>query len=288
MSRETPRKTSEQQILETYYAAMSKVKLLDAERERDLAERTKQGDKRARKELVEANLRLVVSMALQYRRAKTSLLDLIQEGNVGLMEAVDRFDLAYGTKFSTYAALWIRACILRSLARSGVVHIGLRDHWAVLRLRKATSLLTQKLEREPTADELSRALELDILDLEKLQRKAQMAVLSLEQPSGVSQDDAHTRTIGDTIEAQGPSPDADIDQKTLHKQIAKVLASLTAREQRVLTLRFGLAGGEPMTLEQVGDLPEFDVSRERIRQIESAALKKIDGPLANALFEHLA
>lgn len=288
MSRETPRETSEQQILSSYYAEMSKVKLLSIEEERDLAQRIRQGDARARKQLVEANLRLVVSLALQYRRGKRSLLDLIQEGNVGLLEAVDRYELSHETKFSTYAAFWIRACILRSLARSGVIKVGLKDYWAVLRLNKAANALAQELDREPTREELAARLELDIDAVEKLQHKAQTtALLSLDQTLGNADDGHGRRTIADTIASPADSPDIAIDEEKLHKQMMEALRRLTKREQRVLTLRFGLEGQATMTLEEVGKLPEFDVSRERIRQIESQALKKIDGPLAEALYEHL-
>lgn len=289
MSKEVPRETSEQQILASYYSAMSKVKLLSLEEERDLAERTKQGDIRARKKLAEANLRLVVSMALQYRRGRQSLLDLIQEGNVGLMEAVDRYDLSHDTKFSTYAAFWIRACILRSLARSGFIKVGLKDYWAVLRLNKATRALTQELLADPTREQIAQRMELSVDDVEKLQRKAQTTTMvSLEQSVSGADDTQGRRTIADTIACEQDSPDIAIDGEKLHTQIMEALRRLTKREQRVLSLRFGLDGKEPMTLEQVGKLPEFDVSRERIRQIESQALKKMDGPLAEALFEHLA
>lgn len=289
MSRETPRETSEQQILSSYYAEMSKVKLLSIEEERDLAQRTKQGDVRARKQLVEANLRLVVSMALQYRRGKRSLLDLIQEGNVGLLEAVDRYELSHETKFSTYAAFWIRACILRSLARSGVIKVGLKDYWAVLRLNKASSSLAQELDREPTREEIAQRIGLDVDTVETLQRKAQTTtMISLDQTLGNADDTQGRRTIADTVASPADSPDIAIDEGKLHTQIMTALRRLTKREQRVLTLRFGLEGKETMTLEEIGNLPEFDVSRERIRQIECQALKKIDGPLAEALYEHLA
>ncbi len=289
MSRETPRETSEQQILSSYYAEMSKVKLLSIEEERDLAQRTKQGDVRARKQLVEANLRLVVSMALQYRRGKRSLLDLIQEGNVGLLEAVDRYELSHETKFSTYAAFWIRACILRSLARSGVIKVGLKDYWAVLRLNKASSSLAQELDREPTREEIAQRIGLDVDTVETLQRKAQTTtMISLDQALGNADDTQGRRTIADTVASPADSPDIAIDEGKLHTQIMTALRRLTKREQRVLTLRFGLEGKETMTLEEIGNLPEFDVSRERIRQIECQALKKIDGPLAEALYEHLA
>ena len=256
-----------------YLKEIGKVPLLTADEEIELAKRMEEGDEDAKKRLCEANLRLVVSIAKRYVGRGMLLLDLIQEGNLGLIKAVDKFDYTKGYKFSTYATWWIRQAITRSIAdQARTIRIPVHMVETINKLIRVSRQLLQELGREPTPEEIAEEMDISVEKVREIQKVAQEPV-SLETPIG-EEEDSH---LGDFI------PDEDVPQPVeaaafslLKEQLNEVLDTLTDREQKVLKLRFGLDDGRARTLEEVGK--EFDVTRERIRQIEAKALRKLRHP----------
>ena len=256
-----------------YLKEIGKVPLLSADEEIELAERMEQGDEDAKKRLAEANLRLVVSIAKRYVGRGMQFLDLIQEGNLGLIKAVEKFDYRKGYKFSTYATWWIRQAITRAIAdQARTIRIPVHMVETINRLIRAQRQLVQDLGREPTPEELSEFMHLPVERVVEIQKISQEPV-SLETPIG-EEEDSH---LGDFIQDDNIPVPADAAAFTLLKeQLVDVLGTLTEREQKVLRLRFGLDDGRARTLEEVGK--EFKVTRERIRQIEAKALRKLRHP----------
>ena len=256
-----------------YLKEIGKVPLLSADEEIELAERMEQGDEEAKKRLAEANLRLVVSIAKRYVGRGMQFLDLIQEGNLGLIKAVEKFDYRKGYKFSTYATWWIRQAITRAIAdQARTIRIPVHMVETINRLIRAQRQLVQDLGREPTPEELSEFMNLPVERVVEIQKISQEPV-SLETPIG-EEEDSH---LGDFIQDDNIPVPADAAAFTLLKeQLVDVLGTLTDREQKVLRLRFGLDDGRARTLEEVGK--EFKVTRERIRQIEAKALRKLRHP----------
>lgn len=256
-----------------YLKEIGKVPLLTLEEEIELAKRMDEGDEEARKKLSEANLRLVVSIAKRYVGRGMHFLDLIQEGNLGLIKAVEKFDYTKGYKFSTYATWWIRQAITRAIAdQARTIRIPVHMVETINRLIRAQRQLIQDLGREPTQEELSNYMKIP-LDKVRAVQKIAMEPVSLETPIG-EEDDSH---LGDFIPDENmPIPMDAAAYTLLREQILEVLGSLTEREQKVLRLRFGLDDGRARTLEEVGK--EFNVTRERIRQIEAKALRKLRHP----------
>ena len=256
-----------------YLKEIGKVPLLSAEEEQELAERIANGDEEAKKKLAEANLRLVVSIAKRYNGRGLLFLDLIQEGNIGLLKAVDKFDYNKGFKFSTYATWWIRQAITRAIAdQSRTIRIPVHMVETINKLIRVQRNLLQELGREPQPEEVAKAMDLPVERVREILKVAQEPV-SLETPIG-EEDDSH---LGDFIQDEYMPVPADAAAFTLLKEeLSAVLDTLTERERKVLTLRFGLVDGHARTLEEVGK--EFDVTRERIRQIEAKALRKLRHP----------
>ncbi|MGI5949744.1 RNA polymerase sigma factor RpoD [Peptoniphilus sp.] len=256
-----------------YLKEIGKIPLLTAEEEVEIAKRMEAGDEFAKKELAEANLRLVVSIAKRYVGRGMSFLDLIQEGNLGLMKAVDKFDYTKGFKFSTYATWWIRQAITRAIAdQARTIRIPVHMVETINKLVRVQRQLVQELGRDPLPEEIAKEMNLDVERVREIQKIAQEPV-SLETPIG-EEEDSH---LGDFIpddEILSPSDAATFT--LLKEQLSTVLETLTEREKKVLTLRFGLEDGRARTLEEVGK--EFDVTRERIRQIEAKALRKLRHP----------
>ncbi len=256
-----------------YLKEIGKIPLLTPEEEADLARRIEKGDEQAKKRLAEGNLRLVVSIAKRYTGHGLQLLDLIQEGNIGLMKAVEKFDYRRGFKFSTYATWWIRQSMTRSIAdQSRTIRIPVHMVENINRLMRTTRALTQELEREPTAAELAERLGISEERVYEIQKFA-MEPVSLETPVG-DEEDTH---LGDFIrDEQGSVPADEAAMTVLREQLGEVLKTLSPREQQVIRLRFGLDDGHVRTLEEVGQ--RFNVTRERIRQIEGKALRKLRHP----------
>ena len=256
-----------------YLKEIGKVDLLTAEGEKELAQRMQEGDIEARDHLCEANLRLVVSIAKRYVGRGMSFLDLIQEGNLGLLKAVEKFDYTKGFKFSTYAAWWIRQAITRAIAdQARTIRIPVHMVETINKLVRAQRTLLQELGREPEVEELAKVLEIKEDKVREIMKISQEPV-SLEKPIG-EEEDSH---LGDFIpDDDAPSPEHQTAFSLLKEQLGEVLSTLTPREEKVLRLRFGLDDGRTRTLEEVGK--EFDVTRERIRQIEAKALRKLRHP----------
>ena len=256
-----------------YLKEIGKIKLLTPEEELETAKRMAEGDEEARKRMSEANLRLVVSIAKRYVGRGMQLLDLIQEGNLGLMKAVEKFDYTKGYKFSTYATWWIRQSITRAIAdQARTIRIPVHMVETINRVLRTSHSMVQTLGREPTTEEVAKELHMDVPKVEEIMKIAQEPV-SLETPVG-EEEDSH---LGDFIQDDDASqPSEEASYTLLREQLEDVLATLTPREQQVLRMRFGLQDGKPHTLEEVGK--EFDVTRERIRQIESKALRKLRHP----------
>ena len=256
-----------------YLKEIGRIKLLSPEEEQEVAKKMAEGDEAARQRMSEANLRLVVSIAKRYVGRGMQLLDLIQEGNLGLMKAVEKLDYTKGYKFSTYATWWIRQSITRAIAdQARTIRIPVHMVETINRVLRTSHAMVQKLGREPTTKEIADELHIEQSKVEEVLKIAQEPV-SLETPIG-EEEDSH---LGDFIqddEASQPSEEA--TYTLLREQLEEVLATLTPREQQVLRMRFGLVDGKPHTLEEVGK--EFDVTRERIRQIESKALRKLRHP----------
>ena len=256
-----------------YLKEIGKVPLLSAEEEIEYAKRMEQGDEEAKKRLAEANLRLVVSIAKRYVGRGMQFLDLIQEGNLGLIKAVEKFDYRKGYKFSTYATWWIRQAITRAIAdQARTIRIPVHMVETINKVKKANSQLLHQNGREATPDEIAEYLEMPVDKVREILRVAQEPV-SLETPIG-EEEDSH---LGDFIPDDDALAPADAASMSLLKeQLADVLKTLTPREAKVLSLRFGLDDGNPKTLEEVGKV--FNVTRERIRQIEAKALRKLRHP----------
>ena len=256
-----------------YLKEIGRVPLLNADRERDLAQRMAEGDVEAKKQLVEANLRLVVSIAKRYVGKGMFFLDLIQEGNLGLMKAVEKFDHDRGHKFSTYATWWIRQAITRAIAdQARTIRIPVHMVETIHRVSRASRQLLQELGREPSAEEIAVSLGMGADKVREIMKVAQDPV-SLETPIG-EEEDSH---LGDFIpDEDSPAPAEAATRTLLREQLIEVLHTLTPREEQVLTLRFGLEDGRQRTLEEVGKV--FNITRERIRQIEAKALRKLRHP----------
>ena len=256
-----------------YLKEIGKVPLLSTEEEIELAKRMELGDSEAKKRLAEANLRLVVSIAKRYVGRGMQFLDLIQEGNLGLIKAVEKFDDTKGYKFSTYATWWIRQAITRSIAdQARTIRIPVHMVETINRLIRVSRQLLQELGREPQPEEIAEKMEVPVERVREIMKISQEPV-SLETPIG-EEEDSH---LGDFIQDDHVAVPADAATFTLlHEQLMEVLETLTEREQKVLKLRFGLMDGRPRTLEEVGK--EFNVTRERIRQIEAKALRKLRHP----------
>lgn len=256
-----------------YLKEIGKISLLTADEEVEIAKRMEAGDESAKKELAEANLRLVVSIAKRYVGRGMSFLDLIQEGNLGLMKAVDKFDYTKGFKFSTYATWWIRQAITRAIAdQARTIRIPVHMVETINKLVRVQRQLVQDLGRDPLPEEIAAEMNLDVERVREIQKIAQEPV-SLETPIG-EEEDSH---LGDFIpDDEILSPQDAATFTLLKEQLNSVLETLTEREKKVLTLRFGLDDGRARTLEEVGK--EFDVTRERIRQIEAKALRKLRHP----------
>lgn len=256
-----------------YLKEIGKVPLLSPDEEIELAKKIELGDEAAKKKLAEANLRLVVSIAKRYVGRGMQLLDLIQEGNLGLIKAVEKFDYRKGYKFSTYATWWIRQAITRAIAdQARTIRIPVHMVETINRLVRTQRQLVQKLGREATPEELAKELDMPVDRVREIMKISQDPV-SLETPIG-EEEDSH---LGDFIQDDNVPVPADAAAFTLLKeQLEEVLGTLTEREQKVLTLRFGLEDGRARTLEEVGK--EFNVTRERIRQIEAKALRKLRHP----------
>ena len=256
-----------------YLKEIGKVPLLGAEHERNLAERMMNGDEKAKTELVEANLRLVVSIAKRYVGRGMFFLDLIQEGNLGLMKAVDKFDYTKGYKFSTYAPWWIRQAITRAIAdQARPIRIPVHMVETIHKVSRYSRQLLQEYGREPTAEEVGEKLGMSADKVREIMKIAQDPV-SLETPIG-EEEDSH---LGDFIpDDDTPSPAEATSTNILREELERQLHTLTPREEHVIKLRFGLYDGRTRTLEEVGK--EFDITRERIRQIEAKALRKLRHP----------
>lgn len=256
-----------------YLKEIGKVPLLSPDEEIELAKKIELGDEAAKKKLAEANLRLVVSIAKRYVGRGMQLLDLIQEGNLGLIKAVEKFDYRKGYKFSTYATWWIRQAITRAIAdQARTIRIPVHMVETINRLVRTQRQLVQKLGREATPEELAKELDMPVDRVRDIMKISQDPV-SLETPIG-EEEDSH---LGDFIQDNNVEVPADAATYTLlHEQLMDVLSTLTEREQKVLRLRFGLDDGRPRTLEEVGR--QFNVTRERIRQIEAKALRKLRHP----------
>jgi len=256
-----------------YLREIGRIPLLTYEQELELAKRILNGDEDAKQELAESNLRLVVSIAKKYVGRGMLFLDLIQEGNMGLIKAVEKFDYEKGFKFSTYATWWIRQSITRAIAdQARTIRIPVHMVETINKLIRTSRHLLQRLGREPTPEEISKELEMPVEKVMEIQKIAQDPV-SLETPIG-EEDDSH---LGDFIQDDdSPAPQDAAAYTMLKEQLAEVMSTLTPREAKVLRLRFGLDDGKARTLEEVGK--EFDVTRERIRQIEAKALRKLRHP----------
>ena len=258
-----------------YLREIGKVPLLTAQQETELAKRIAEGDEEAKQDLIQANLRLVIAIAKRYAGRGMPFLDLIQEGNMGLIKAVDKFDYTKGFKFSTYATWWIRQAIARAIAdQARTIRIPVHMVETIYKITRAQRQLVQELGREPTAEEISERLDgaLSADRIREIQRINQEPV-SLETPIG-EEDDSH---LGDFLEDKEVETPNEYTTKSLLKdELYEVMSDLTEREQKVLKLRYGLEDNHPRTLEEVGK--EFNVTRERIRQIEAKAIKKLRHP----------
>ena len=257
-----------------YLKEIGNIPLLSAEEEVFLAQRVEQGDDAAKKQLIEANLRLVVSIAKKYVGRGMSFLDLIQEGNIGLMKAVEKFDYRKGNKFSTYATWWIRQSITRGIADTGkTIRVPVHMVETINKTMRTSRILLQELGREPTSQELADRLGMSVQKVEEILKTSRDPV-SLDTPIGEEEDSQ----LGDFIPDDSSVSLIDsVSRSMLKKELDEAMKSLTDRERDVLKLRFGLKDGRPRTLEEVGK--EFNVTRERIRQIEAKALRKLRNPI---------
>ncbi len=256
-----------------YLKEIGRIDLLSAEEEVELAKRVEEGDQVAKRKIIEANLRLVVSIAKKYLGRGLSFLDLIQEGNMGLMRAVEKFDYRKGYKFSTYATWWIRQAITRALAdQARTIRIPVHMVEKINKIFRINRQLIQQKGREPTVEEIAEELNIEEDEVREIQRLTREPI-SLETPIG-EEDES---TLGDFIEdEEAPGPEEFALKQFFQEELENVLSELKFRERRVLELRFGLEDGRPRTLEEIGQ--EFNVTRERIRQIEGKAIRKLKEP----------
>ena len=256
-----------------YLREIGKIPLLTPEEEAELAERIVKGDKKAKDKMVESNMRLVVSIAKRYGGRGLDFLDLIQEGNTGLLRAVEKFDPAKGFKFSTYATWWVRQAITRAIAdQARTIRIPVHMVETINKVLRTTRKLTTELNREPTNEEIAEELGLEPEKIDYVMRIKQ-DIASLDASVGREGDDEDS-VLGDFVEdEERDSPEDSAANQILKEQLSEIIATLTDREQKIIRLRFGIGGGRPHTLEEVGN--EFDVTRERIRQIEAKALSKL-------------
>ncbi len=255
-----------------YLKEIGRIPLLTFADEISLAKKYEKGDRKAKKKLIESNLRLVVSIAKKYIGRGMSLLDLIQEGNQGLIRAVEKYDWRKGYKFSTYATWWIRQAITRAIAdQARTIRIPVHMVETINRFVRASRRLMQDLGREPTPEEIAKVMEVDVMKVREIMKVSQEPT-SLETPVG-DEEDSH---LGDFISDPGPTPYEQTSRQLLKEHMEEVLTTLSDREKKVLVLRFGLEDGRPRTLEEVG--AQFGVTRERIRQIEAKALRKLRHP----------
>ena len=263
------------ELIAMYLQEISRVKLLTAEEEQELARRVHAGDADAERRLVEANLRLVVKIARRYLHRGLSLLDLIEEGNVGLLHAVRKFQAGRGTRFSTYATWWIRQAVVRALANQArTIRLPVHVELLLSQYLKQRNVLTQKLGRPPTIEEVAAVMNRPAAELEQLESLRQHPV-SLDKPNASD----GKGSLGDTVEDPSPAPGASMAAVLRARaDLATVLQDLPDRDRTVVTLRFGLGGEEPMTLERIGG--RLGLTRERVRQIEGAAIKQLRRLLA--------
>jgi RNA polymerase primary sigma factor len=256
--------------LRVYMREISKTELLTAKEEVELAARIKQGDKKAREHMIKANLRLVVKIAQDYANYGLPLQDLISEGNIGLMKAVERFDPEKGGKLSTYAAWWIKQAIKRALAnQSKTIRLPVHMVDKIAKLRRITGMLTEAYGREPTDEELSEETGIALKKLLLLKRASQRPA-SLDAPVGDEDSSSYAEVIGDE---RAVNPFEALSDKNMHGQLDDLMEVLDERESKIIDARFGIGGKTPMTLEEVGR--EFGVTRERIRQLQNIALDKM-------------
>ena len=256
-----------------YLREIGKIPLLSQEEEQELAQKILKGDKKAKDKMVEANMRLVVSIAKRYSGRGLDFLDLIQEGNTGLLRAVEKFDPSKGFKFSTYATWWIRQAITRAIAdQARTIRIPVHMVETINKTLRATRKLTQELNREPTIEEIAKEMDMEPEKVEYVMRIKQ-DIASLDQSVGRDGDDEES-VLGDFVEdEERATPEDSAASQILKEQLAEIISTLSDREQKIIKLRFGIGGGRSHTLEEVG--AEFSVTRERIRQIEAKALSKL-------------
>ena len=270
--------------LDKYLQEIGKEELITVEEEVELAQRIKKGDQEALEKLTKANLRFVVSVAKQYQNQGLSLPDLINEGNLGLIKAAEKFDCDRGFRFSTYATWWIRQAITRAIAdQARTIRIPVHMVETINRMRQATNQLVYQNGHEPTPEELAKAMDMSVERVREIQRMAQEPA-SLESPVGEEEDSS----LGDFVaDENAEAPGKAADRAMVAQQINLALKSLTPREEKVIRLRFGLDDGRPRTLEEVGR--DFGVTRERVRQIEAKAIRKLHSrkclTLLNGLIE---
>ena len=256
-----------------YLREIGKIPLLTQEEEQVLAVKAAKGNKKAKDKMVEANMRLVVSIAKRYSGRGLDFLDLIQEGNTGLLRAVEKFDPEKGFKFSTYATWWIRQAITRAIAdQARTIRIPVHMVETINKVLRASRKLTAELNREPTVEEIAKEMDMDVEKVDYVMRIKQ-DIASLDQSVGKDGDDEDS-VLGDFVEDEDRiSPEDSAANQMLKEQLADIISTLSEREQKIIKLRFGIGGGRPHTLEEVG--AEFSVTRERIRQIEAKALSKL-------------
>jgi len=265
-------KTSD--VVKMYLKEIGKVNLLSLDQEQGLAKKVNEGDLIAKQHLIDANLRLVVSIAKKYIGRGMAFLDLIQEGNIGLIRASEKFDYRKGYKFSTYATWWIRQAITRAISdQSRTIRIPVHLGETMSKLRKASRLLMQEKGRKPTEEEIASFMDIPIEKIREIFRSS-LTPISLETPIG---DEADSSKLGDFVkDEKTESPESNLFRNLLRKDLDEIMAELSERERMVIKLRFGLVDDRPRTLEEVGKV--YDVTRERIRQIEAKALKKLRHP----------
>jgi RNA polymerase primary sigma factor len=256
--------------LDKYLQEIGKVELISAEEEVELAQRIKQGDKIALEKLTKANLRFVVSVAKQYQNQGLSLPDLINEGNLGLIKAAQRFDETRGFKFISYAVWWIRQSILQALAeQSRIVRLPLNKIGSINKINKTYAKLEQEFEREPNAEEIAEVLEITEQEVKESMKNAGRHI-SMDAPLIQDEDN----TMYDVLKSEeAPTPETELLYESLRKEIDRAISTLTQREQDVVRMYFGLSGSHPMTLEEIGE--KFDLTRERVRQIKEKAIRRL-------------